>query len=76
MLLQMRDTLYEGSWADFTSDLQARGANKPHVFDVVPASAAVKSTIENHLAMIEAMQHWEQETGRTLHPDGGTCEDR
>ena len=69
MLLRIRDTLYEGSWEDFVHDLKARAADKPHVFDVIPPSATMKSTIKNHLAMIAAMAEWEEQYGRPLRPD-------
>ena len=69
MLLQIRDTLYEGSWDDFLRDLQARAQGQPHVYDVVAASPAMKSTISHHLAMIEEMRDWETDHGSILHAD-------
>ena len=69
MLLRMRETLYEGSWEDFIRDLRARADNKPHVFDIVPASPAVAATIKSHLAMIAQMQEWEAKHQRDRHPD-------
>jgi len=59
MLLRMRDTLYEGSWEDFERDLRARAEDRPHVFDTVPETPGMKSTIAHHLGLIEAMQRWE-----------------
>ncbi len=60
MLLHIRDTLYEGSWEDFLCDLRARDQGRPHVFETVPDSPAMRATIESHVAMIEAMQVWEE----------------
>jgi hypothetical protein len=65
----MRDTLYEGSWTDFTRDLEARASGGPHVFETVPTSAAMKSTIAHHLALITEMAQWEKRYGQTLSPD-------
>jgi len=61
MLLQMRDTLYEGSWEDFERDLRARADGQPHVFTTMPTSPAMKATIQNHLTMIDHMRNWENE---------------
>ncbi len=69
MLLQIRDTLYEGSWSDFLRDLKARALGEPHVYDVVAASPAMKSSISHHLALIEKMRDWETEHGSILHAD-------
>lgn len=66
MLLDIRDTLYEGSWDDFKADLAARAASKPHVFETVPASVDVQETIHSHLALIDAMSAWERRHGRRL----------
>jgi hypothetical protein len=71
MLLQIRDTLYEGSWDDFVHDLRARAGGRPHVFEIVPASERMKATIAGHLAMIEQMQSWEAAHGRALRADEG-----
>jgi hypothetical protein len=68
MLLRIRDTLYEGIWEDFVRDLRARAEHRPHVFETVADSPAMKPTIENHLKMIDAMRSWELEHGRTLTP--------
>ena len=70
MLLQIRDTLYEGSWADFAEDLRAKAVNAPHVFDTVPSSPAMKATIEHHLALIEGMSAWECAHDTVLRSDG------
>lgn len=59
MLLDVRDTLYDGSWADFKLDLEARTKGKPHVFETVPTSPDMLDTIRGHLAMIEQMAGWE-----------------
>jgi len=73
MLLRMRDTLYEGDWGDFTRDLRARLSGKPYVYEVVPASPRMKSTIMSHLRLIEQMEAWERDHGRTLRvTDAGT----
>ena len=66
MLIQMRDTLYEGSWEDFTEDLRARAEDRPHVFETVSRSPEMKGTITTHLKMIEAMREWETQRNRTL----------
>jgi len=67
MLLQIRDTLYEGSWEDFITDLRAQADGRPHVFDTVPVSVSLKTTIAHHLELISAMQAWERDQGRCLH---------
>jgi len=69
MLLQIRDTLYEGSWEDFIRDLEARAAGRPHVFELVPASDKMKATIAGHLRMIDEMRKWEAALGRPLRPN-------
>lgn len=69
MLLRMRDTLYEGVWEDFNRDLRARVDGKPHVFETVPTSAAMRDTITHHLSMIAEMDAWETELGHPLSPD-------
>ncbi len=69
MLLQIRDTLYEGSWEDFIRDLEARAAGRPHVFELVPASDKMKATIASHLRMIEEMRKCEAAQGRRLRPN-------
>jgi hypothetical protein len=66
MLLQIRDTLYEGSWEDFVTDLRARAEGRPHVFETVPVSASLKATIAHHLELISAMQAREHDLGRGL----------
>ncbi len=67
MLLEMRDTLYEGSWSDFVRDLEARLNGQPHVFEVVPDAPHFAETIRNHLRIIGELQAWEQANHRTLH---------
>jgi hypothetical protein len=69
MLLTIRDTLYEGSWADFAADLEARRRAEPHVFETIPDSPQLLVTIGNHLALIEQMRAWEKRTGRVLRAD-------
>jgi hypothetical protein len=71
MLLQIRDTLYEGNWEDFVTDLRAQAEGRPHVFDTVPVSDALKATIAHHLELIAAMQDREDSAARTLHNDPG-----
>ncbi len=66
MLLQMRDSLYEGCWEDFIRDLEARAFGKPHVYETVPTSDQMKSTIKNHLLMIANMVAWEQQHDTSL----------
>ncbi len=69
MLLRMRDTLYEGSWADFVHDLEARTANRSHVFATVPESQGMRATIERHLSLISQMVDWERLHDRKLDAD-------
>ncbi len=64
MLLRIRDTLYEGNWEDFVRDLRARAQGRPHVFETVPDSPAMKAAIEAHLGMIDDMRAWEARCGR------------
>jgi len=66
MLLTMRDTLYEGAWGDFETDLAARASGAPHVFATVVTSPAMKDTISRHLGLIAEMRGWEDATGRPL----------
>ena len=68
MLLHVRDTLYEGDWGDFVSDLTARAGDRPHVFATVPTSPDMRSTIEHHLTMIDDMRRWEDGHGQALQP--------
>ncbi len=74
MLLRMRDTLYEGAWGDFSRDLRARVDGKPHVFETVPTSAAMRDTIAHHLSLIAEMDEWEQKCGETLSADSADAE--
>jgi predicted deacylase len=69
MLLRMRDTLYEGSWDDFTADLHARAEGRPHVFVTIETSDHMRSTIGRHLALIDEMNRWEREAGKRLSAD-------
>ena len=69
MLLRMRDTLYDGAWEDFNRDLRARIDGKPHVFQTVPTSAAMRDTIAHHLVLIAEMDEWEKAIGDTLSAD-------
>jgi len=70
MLLEIRDTLYEGRWDDFARDLEARRRAEPHVFETVPQSPDMLATIGEHLRLIAEMQAWEQKHGATLRADG------
>ena len=67
MLLDVRDTLYEGSWDDFVRDLEARLHGRPHVFEVVPDAPGFGQTIRNHLHLIDELKTWEQTHQITLH---------
>jgi hypothetical protein len=69
MLLDIRDTLYEGCWDDFTRDLEARRRAQPHVFETVPDSPGMAATIGNHLVLIGEMRKWEEVHGLTLRGD-------
>ncbi len=66
MLLDIRDTLYEGCWEDFKRDLEARRRAQPHVFETVPESPEMLATIDHHLTLIDAMGAWERANGRDL----------
>lgn len=66
MLVQIRDTLYEGSWDDFLTDLNARAEGRPHVFALTGASPELKSTIERHVELIEELRGWERKHRQTL----------
>ena len=70
MLLEIRDTLYEGCWDVFARDLEARRRAEPHVFETVPESPALLDTIAAHLRLIAEMQAWECTHGVTLRADG------
>ena len=72
MLLQMRDTLYEGNWSDFVRDLRARAEDQPHVFDTIPETPGMKDTITYHLTLIDQMQAWEIAHQQTLSADKDT----
>lgn len=69
MLLHIRDTLYEGNWDDFLRDLHARAEGRPHVFQIVPASPSMTSTIVHHVALIEEMRDWERSHDQALRAD-------
>ena len=69
MLVMIRDTLYEGSWSDFTHDLEARRGSEPHVFDIEPASDTLRETIGAHLTQIVRLRSWEEQHGATLCAD-------
>lgn len=69
MLLQMRDTLYEGSWEDFLTDLRSRAESRPFVFETVSVSAEMHKTIATHLAMIDDMREWERTHAQLLRSD-------
>ena len=66
MLIQIRDTLYEGSWDDFLCDLSARSEGRPHVFSLNCASPELKTTIEHHVTLIDELREWEREHRQTL----------
>jgi hypothetical protein len=70
MLLDIRDTLYEGNWDDFARDLKARMQGEPHVFETVPTLPDMRETIRSHLELIAQMRAWEAEHGRNLRTAG------
>ena len=72
MLLEIRDTLYEGNWGDFLHDLRAKAQSRPRVFDTVPDSPQIKQTIAGHVEMIEQMRDWERENGRSISADSAS----
>lgn len=59
MLVQIRDTLYEGDWDDFVADLTARLEGRAHVFQTVGASPDMKATIARHLKIIAQLRREE-----------------
>lgn len=67
MLLDIRDTLYDGNWDDFVSDLEARLHGLPHVFDIVAETPRFADTIRNHLQLIADLKRWESNHQTTLH---------
>jgi hypothetical protein len=66
MLLTLRDELYEGRWDLFVSDLNARLAGEPYVFEIGSASDRLKETITSHLRLIEGLRAIEDELGIDL----------
>ena len=66
MLVTLRDELYEGQWNLFVTDLKARLAGEPHVFEIGPASDRLKETIAGHLRLIEELRALEAELGGPL----------
>ncbi len=66
MLVDLRDVLYEGRWADFRLDLTARRDSRPHVFDTVPECLRLDEIISRHLRVIEELENWELRYERTL----------
>jgi hypothetical protein len=69
MLLQIRDTLYEGNWDDFLTDLRSRAEGRPHVFETLPVSPSMKATIAHHMELIAQMRSWELVHGQALQAD-------
>lgn len=59
MLLQVRDTLYEGNWDDFIADLTARLEGRPHVFETVSTHPGMRATIARHLEIIADLRRRE-----------------
>jgi hypothetical protein len=76
MLLEIRDTLYDGCWDVFARDLEARRRAQPHVFETVPESPDLLATIAAHLRLIAEMQAWERTHGVTLRADGCAARDQ
>jgi hypothetical protein len=70
MLVEIRDTLYEGSWEDFLHDLRAKADRRPRVFDTTPDSPQMQETVADHLRLIEQIRNWEDRTGAPTGPDG------
>lgn len=66
MLLQVRDTLYEGVWEDFITDLRARSEGRPHLFITVPPTPEMKAVIARHLSLINDMAAWERRNSQSL----------
>ena len=53
LLVLIRDELYEGSWEELETDLQARRERKPYIFKV-------NARIEDDLNRIEKLRDFEQ----------------
>jgi len=66
MLLKLRDELYEGRWDLFITDLEARFAGKPHLFEIGSASSRLKERITGHLDLIRSLQATEERLGIDL----------
>lgn len=54
LLMEIRDELYEGSWAGLIEDLLARRDRKPYVIKLA-------TRIDDDLARIEKIQKYEEE---------------
>ncbi|MDF1662155.1 MAG: hypothetical protein P1V97_10305 [Planctomycetota bacterium] len=54
LLMEIRDELYEGSWAGLIEDLHARQNRKPYVIKLA-------TRIDDDLARIEKIQKYEEE---------------
>ena len=59
VLVQLKDTLYEGSWERVLADLQARLAGQPYVFKL-------SQTIGRDIAAIEKLRAYEKRQGADL----------
>ena len=66
MLLRLRDELYEGRWDLFISDLEARLAGDPHLFEIGPPTGRLRDTIAAHLRLIEELRAMEVDLGIDL----------
>lgn len=60
MLLTLRDELYEGDWDLFETDLRARLADEPHLFEIGSPSPQQKERITSHLNLIAELRTREQ----------------
>ncbi|MCZ6792447.1 MAG: hypothetical protein O7J95_02390 [Planctomycetota bacterium] len=58
-LVALKEFLYEGSWGDILKDLVARKEGKPHVYKL-------ETRIDEDLARIEKLVHYEKRTGVNL----------
>ncbi len=54
LLVAIRDELYEGSWDELVTDLEARKNRKPFVFKL-------KARLEEDLARVEKLRAFERE---------------
>ena len=60
MLVVLCRQLYEGRWDDMLQDLQDRLEGRSHVFEWGPASPRLRTTIADHMAIIQRLRTFER----------------